>query len=97
MIQTATILTDLQQYFHSESRIYRAWLFGSFARGNYNENSDVDIMIEMKTDKTYTLFDVFDIQYRLEKLLNRKIDIVEKDFIKPAAWAEVKHNLIAIV
>jgi predicted nucleotidyltransferase len=51
----------------------------------------------MKTDKTYTLFDIFDIQYRLEKQLNRKIDIVEKDFIKPAAWEGVKHNLIAIV
>jgi len=97
MVQTASMLTDLQHYFHSESRICGAWLFGSFARGNYSENSDVDIMIEMKTDKTYTLFDVFDIQYRLEKLLKRKVDIVEKDFIKPTAWNNVKHNLITII
>ena len=95
--QKATILTNLQQYFNSESRIYHAWLFGSFARDDYHENSDVDVMIEMKNDKRYTLFDVFDIQYRLEKLLNRKVDVVEKGFIKPAAWVEAENNLITII
>lgn len=96
MVQTS-ILTDLRDYFYSEPRICHAWLFGSFARGDYNESSDVDVMIEMKTDKPYTLFDVFDIQYRLEKVLNRKVDIVEKDYVKPTAWKSVKHNLVAIV
>ena len=91
------ILTDLKCYFQSESRIYHAWLFGSFARGDYNKNSDVDVMIEMKNDKRYTLFDIFDIQYRLEKLLNRKVDLVEKDFIKPAAMASIEHDLIEIL
>ena len=97
MTQTINIFTDLQRYFKSEPRIHHAWLFGSFARDDSHENSDVDVMIEMKTDKRYTLFDLFDIQYRLEALLNRKVDIVEKDFIKPAAWTSAKQNLIAIV
>jgi predicted nucleotidyltransferase len=97
MTQTTSLLTNLQQYFQSESRIYHAWLFGSFARGDYHENSDVDVMIEMKNDKRYTLYDVFDIQYRLEKLLNRKVDIVEKGFLKQAARADVERNLITII
>jgi len=97
MTQTAGILTNLQHYCKSEPRILHAWLFGSFARNDSHENSDVDIMIEMKTDKPYTLFDLFDIQHRLEKLLNRKVDVVEKDFIKPIAWASAKQNLITIV
>ena len=97
MIQTATILTDLRYYFKTEPRVCHAWLFGSFARDDYNESSDVDVMIEMRTDKPYTLFDLFDIQHRLEQLLNRRVDVVEKDFIKPAAWASAKQHLIAIV
>jgi len=97
MTQTTALLTNLKYYFQSESRIYHAWLFGSFARGDYDENSDVDIMIEMKNDKRYTLFDIFEIQYRLEKQLNRKVDLVEKGFIKPAALAAVEHNLVAII
>jgi predicted nucleotidyltransferase len=97
MTQSTNILTDLQQYFQSESRIHHAWLFGSFARNNYRDNSDVDVMIEMKNDKHYTLFDLFEIQYRLEKLLNRKVDIVEKGYIKPAVSAEVEYDLISII
>jgi len=97
MAQTVNILSDLQRYFQSETRISHAWLFGSFARNESHENSDVDVMIEMKNDKPYTLFDLFDIQYRLEKLLNRKVDVVEKDFIKPTAWTSAKQNLIAII
>jgi len=97
MMHTANILTDLRYYFSSEPRVYHAWLFGSYARGDNHESSDVDVMIEMKADKPYTLFDMFEIQHRLEKLLNRKVDIVEKDFIKPMAWKKAKQDLIAIV
>jgi len=97
MIQSKAIITDLHSYFQSEPRILHAWLFGSFARDNAHENSDIDVMVEMKADKPYTLFDLFDIQHRLEKLLNRKVDLVEKDFIKPAASANVKHDLIEIL
>jgi len=96
MIQTTGILTELQRFFQTEQRINHAWLFGSFARNDNHENSDVDIMIEMKTDKPYTLFDIFDIQFHLEKHLNRKVDIVEKGFIKPTAWITAKQSLIAI-
>jgi predicted nucleotidyltransferase len=97
MEQTANIVTTLQYYFQMDSRVLHAWVFGSFARGDYRADSDVDIMIEMKTDKRYTLFDLFDIQYQLERLLNRKVDLVEKDFIKPTAWTNAKQNLTPII
>jgi predicted nucleotidyltransferase len=97
MIQTASILNTLQHYFQTEQRVRHAWMFGSFSRGDYRPDSDVDVMIEMKTDKRYTLFDLFDIQYRLEQLLKRKVDLVEKDFIKPAAWTNAKQDLTVII
>jgi predicted nucleotidyltransferase len=97
MPQTSPILAHLKNYFQSEPRVSHAWMFGSFSRGDHRPNSDVDVMIEMKTDQRYTLFDLFDIQHQLEQLLNRKIDLVEKDFIKPMAWANAKHDLIPIV
>ena len=45
----------------TDSRILHAWLFGSFARNESHENSDIDVIIEMKADKPYTLFDLFEI------------------------------------
>jgi len=97
MLQTAGIMTDLSLYFKTDPRIQHAWLFGSFSRFNSHENSDVDVMIEMKSDQPYTLFDLFEIQQRLEKILKRKVDVVEKDYMKPFAWATAKKDLIAIV
>jgi predicted nucleotidyltransferase len=97
MVQTANIVTALRYYFQTEPRVRHAWMFGSLARGDYRPDSDVDVMIEMKTDRRYTLFDLFDIQYRLEQLLNRKADVVEKDFIKPFAWTNAKQDLTVIV
>ncbi|MDR1332130.1 MAG: nucleotidyltransferase domain-containing protein [Tannerella sp.] len=97
MEQTANLSADLKRYFRSERRVSHAWTFGSFARGDSRPDSDIDIMVEMKTDKRYTLYDLFDIQHQLEKLLCRKIDLVEKDFVKPAAWASVRQDLTLIV
>jgi predicted nucleotidyltransferase len=97
MVQTASILTAMQQYFLAEPRVLHAWLFGSFSRGEQHPDSDVDVMIEMKTDKRYTLIDVFNIQYRLEQLLKRKVDLVEKDYIKPTAWTNAKQDLTVII
>jgi predicted nucleotidyltransferase len=97
MEQTANVIATLQYYFQMDPRVLHAWVFGSFARGAYRTDSDVDVMIEMNTDKRYTLFDLFDIQYQLEHLLNRKVDLVEKDFIKPTAWITAKQNLTPII
>jgi len=90
-------MTNLSHYFRTDPRILHAWLFGSFARNENHENSDVDVMIEMKADKPYTLFDLFEIQHRLEKILNRKVDVVEKDYMILSAWTTAKQDLIAIV
>jgi predicted nucleotidyltransferase len=97
MKHTVDILINLQKFFLTEPSIVHAWLFGSFARNQSHEGSDVDVMIEMKTDKPYTLFDLFEIQNRLEKALNRKVDLVEKDFVKPIVYSSTKNDLIAIV
>jgi len=38
----------------SDIDIYEAWLFGSFARGNNHENSDIDLAIVLsKNNKTF--------------------------------------------
>jgi predicted nucleotidyltransferase len=97
MGRKSNILTVLQHYFQTEKRVSHAWMFGSFSRGEQRPNSDVDVMIEMKSDKRYTLFDLFDIQYQLEQLLKRKVDLVEKDYIKPNVWANAQSDLTPIL
>lgn len=49
-------------------------IFGSVAKGEDGENSDLDLLIDVKP-KT-TLFDLIGLQQELERELNIKVDIV---------------------
>ncbi len=52
-------------------------IFGSSIREDFNENSDIDLLIEFKNSENISLFDIIDIQDYFYNLTNRRIDIVE--------------------
>ncbi len=71
--------------------VKKAWIYGSFARGDDGPKSDIDIAIE--TDQTLSYFDLADIQYQLENTLKRKVDVGFIDSFKPYIWEHVKPDL----
>lgn len=73
------------------SDIKRAWIFGSFARGDDIMESDIDIAIEVETGFSY--FDLAGIQFQLEKQINRKIDIGFISSFKPYIFKNIKKDL----
>ena len=58
-----------------EYPIERAELFGSYANGQSTAASDVDIIMEFSTPQVSLLM-LNDIRYRLEELLQTKVDLV---------------------
>ncbi len=78
-----SIFDSLKGYFEKEGNVSKAWLFGSFARGEDDYKSDVDVMIEVPEDSNFSLFDIAEIQYQLEKLVSKKVDVIMKDGVKP--------------
>ena len=54
--------------------IKELYLFGSYARGEANKDSDVDIYCDSGDLKT--LYDEFDLKEEFEKVLGKKVDIV---------------------
>jgi len=57
------------------------FLFGSIARGEGNEHSDVDFLVDFI--KIPTLFKLADLQLDLEKILKRNVDLVVRGCLKP--------------
>ncbi|MDT0646925.1 nucleotidyltransferase domain-containing protein [Zunongwangia sp. F260] len=55
-------------------------VFGSYARGEMEPHSDIDILYSL--DKKISLFDIVQIKLDLEEKLNRKIDFVSKKGLK---------------
>ena len=86
----------IQQILKQDGRVAAAWLFGSFARGDFEAKSDVDIMIEMNDAKNYSLFDILSIAHSIEAQINRKVDLVEKGCLKGFALRTASNDMIKI-
>ena len=71
------------QYF-SRKPIEKAWVFGSFSRGEQRPDSDIDILITFvpNTKMGLQFFGMID---DLEKLLNRSVDLVVEGDLLPFA------------
>lgn len=55
--------------------IVKAAVFGSYARGEQNKSSDIDILIEYAPGSKKTLFDLVDLRNELKKTLQKEIDL----------------------
>ena len=84
------ILPLLKRYF-----IKRAAIFGSVAKGNTNDKSDVDFLIE--PGKRFTIFKMLKLEEEISELLHRKVDLVEYSAIKPSNRDEVLLSAITIL
>ena len=57
-------------------------IFGSSIRDDFTPNSDVDILVSFEHDAKITLFDIMELEKEFSQLLNKKVDIVEKESLK---------------
>lgn len=80
----------LKRYF-----IKRAAIFGSLAKGNMNENSDVDLLIE--GEKDFTIFKMLMLEQEISELIKRKVDLVEYGALKPSIKNEVLLSAVTIL
>jgi predicted nucleotidyltransferase len=61
--------------------VKRASLFGSSARGEEGEGSDIDIIVEFDVEKS--LLDLAGLKIELEETLGRKVDVVTYNSLHP--------------
>ena len=62
-------------------KIKRIGIFGSYMRGNQKKRSDIDILVDYR--EIPDLLKFVELERYLEKLLKKKVDLVEKTGIRP--------------
>ncbi len=77
--------------------IRKAGLFGSAARGEVHEGSDIDILIEPIDQKRFSLFDLVGIKLSLEEALKRKVDVIDYRGIKPLLRESILEDEVSIL
>jgi uncharacterized protein len=69
-------------------------VFGSTARNEATPNSDVDILVTFSAPATFDQY--IEIKFFLEDLLERKVDLVVQDGLKPLARSEVEKEAVYV-
>ncbi|MFH2095200.1 MAG: nucleotidyltransferase domain-containing protein [Bacteroidota bacterium] len=87
------IITKIKGTLKNFKSIQKAWIFGSFARKDDSSLSDIDILIDVPNDKVFTLFDIAEVQEQLQKLINRKIDVVMLSAIKSSVKERISAEM----
>jgi len=91
---TQTVAQKISEYFKSQP-IAKAWLFGSFARGEERADSDVDILISLVPGTRLGL-KFFAMNLELEQLLGRPVDLVIEGDLLPFAEKTANRDKVLV-
>lgn len=78
-----------------QAGVARSSLFGSTVHGKNKKNSDVDILVDLPRGKS--LFDLVDLQMKLEKALGRKTDVVTYRSLHPLLKEKILSEQVRIL
>lgn len=93
-----TQLIQIVQDYFSTQPVLKAWLFGSYARGEQTPESDVDILVvfDQETGKGVSLLKHIGIALGLEDLLGKKVDLITEGSLLPFAQETAEKDKILI-
>jgi len=89
------IVNKLQTFFPAYP-IEKAWVFGSYARGEETRKSDLDIMVRFDKSKRITLIDYAKIMNNLSDILRKKVDLVSEGTLYDFAKESVEQDKILV-
>lgn len=75
--------------------VKRASLFGSIVRGEFTEDSDIDLLVELPD--TASLLDLGGLKIDLEELLGKKVDVLTFDSLHPLLKKKILDEQEAIL
>ena len=75
------ILKEHKEELYKKYKVKEIGIFGSFVRGEQKKRSDIDILVEF--EEVPDLLKFIEIERYFERLLKKKVDLVEKTALRP--------------
>ena len=73
------------------------YLFGSQARGDARANSDIDLLFDVVDDWNFSLLDQASLMVRLESILGRKVDFIERRALRPRIRERIELEMVKLL
>ena len=87
-------ILSLKPYIQENYDVDEIYIFGSYARKDQNENSDIDLLVDFK--KTPDLLTFIEMEEFLSEKLKHDVDIVPKRKLKPQLRDTILKETIAV-
>ena len=91
-MDTQTMKKVIADYFKTQP-VLKAWLFGSYARGEQREDSDVDLLVKFDRSLPIGLFAFMRMHRELEEKLGLRVDLVEEGTLRSAVQETANRDL----
>lgn len=91
ILKSDDIKKVIEAYF-KDKPVNKVWLFGSYARGDADEDSDVDVLVDVDNSKPVGL-DYFGWHMDLAELVNKKVDLVSYGWVNKRLWPYIETDM----
>lgn len=92
--QIIDYLRNHKDFFASEYKVKKIGIFGSYARGNADEQSDIDIVVELEKPD---LFYLIGVKQAVEEAMGGKVDVVRlRDKMNAALKQRIERDAIYV-
>ncbi len=90
----ATVMSKLKEHMGELRRfgVKRIGLFGSYARGEQDEESDIDLVVEFEEGRA-TLDNFLGLVEYLERLLDKRVDLITVEGLRHIRIAHVREEI----
>ena len=90
MSMVLQILKDNKQFLFEKYPLKSLALFGSYSRGDYTNESDVDILVDFNEPVG---IEFLDLCYDIEALVKKEVDLVSRNAVKPKQYIFIQDDL----
>ena len=90
-MSTQAMTKIIADYFKTQP-IVKAWLIGSFARGEETPESDIDILVQYNSTARISLLTISHMMGELERSTGRRVDLIEDGCLMPFAVESVNRD-----
>ena len=94
-MSTKVMQEKIADYFKTQP-VLKAWLFGSYARGEETPQSDVDILFVPDRSQHFSLFTMGGMYEDLKELLGKEVDLITEGGLMPFARESADRDKILI-
>ena len=90
-MSTQAMTKIIAEYFKTQP-VVKAWLIGSFARGEETPESDIDILVQYDNTARISLLTISHMMGELERSTGRRVDLIEDGCLMPFAEKSVNRD-----